>query len=117
MDFGRKLNYTDDLYHYREASNLKRYAKFPFIVCLGLEDTDPEAENLRRSEKLDQQQGKHRLARGMSFVGSLRNLATRLGVTAAVEEVYVQGAGHNNRQMTGAALKALFPHLFEEEMA
>ena len=72
------------------------------IVMLGTEDTDPNDPDLRQTEEA-LNQGLHRLQRGKNFIRFSSAQAEKNGSNLRWQLRLVEGAGHNNAAMAGAA--------------
>jgi pimeloyl-ACP methyl ester carboxylesterase len=71
------------------------FLRVPILVVVGEDDDDPRAENLRRSQKLDLQQGVSRVERADRWVRAMREEAISLGTPPRVRLVTLPGAGHS----------------------
>lgn len=76
-------------------------------ILVGADDSDPNAENLRRTPKA-MAQGGQRLERGLNFFAAARTSASKLGQTFRWRLVTVSGVAHSNRDMSHEAARVLF---------
>ena len=76
------------------------------VVLLGNQDVDPLHKYLRRTPEA-MLQGPHRFARGHKFFETAASTAKILKVPFNWQLHAVKGAGHNDRKMSGAAVKWL----------
>jgi poly(3-hydroxybutyrate) depolymerase len=78
-----------------------------FILLLGEEDDDPDAENMSKSDGA-MKQGATRLERGETFFMTATTVANDLGVKLAWELNEVPGVGHKGSTMSKVAADTLF---------
>lgn len=71
------------------------FLQVPVLVVVGEEDDALHAENLRREPRLDQQQGRSRLERGLRWVRAMNDAAVELGYAPRVRFGLLPGAGHS----------------------
>ena len=72
------------------------------VIMLGADDTDTSSASLRTSDEANEQ-GDHRLERGMSFYATGSKLSDELGVDFAWRMYVVPGVGHEHTGMAEAA--------------
>lgn len=82
------------------------FLRVPMLVALGDADVASDAR-LRRSARLDEQQGCSRVQRATRWVSSMRDLATSLREPSAVRLHVLPGAGHQLRDCWRAGLEAI----------
>lgn len=87
-------------------SDLRRALGRRLTVLLGTDDAEPQHPNLRRTPEA-MTQGPHRLARGEFFFGSAAAAAAALGTDFRWTLEKVEGVGHDNGAMAGAAAALL----------
>ncbi|MBX7166369.1 MAG: alpha/beta hydrolase [Pirellulales bacterium] len=78
-----------------------------FVLLLGDADTDRDDPNLRKTAEADRQ-GQHRFERGQFFFERARQRAAALDADFHWQKRTVRGAGHSDKQMSQAAVTALF---------
>jgi hypothetical protein len=71
------------------------FARVPLLVAVGEHDDDGAAENLRRSLRLDAQQGTNRLERATRWVDAMRQAAREAGCAPRIRFEQIAGAGHS----------------------
>jgi alpha-beta hydrolase superfamily lysophospholipase len=86
---------------------LKKSFANSLVLLLGDEDTNRDDPNLRKSPGADLQ-GLTRFERGKNFYKKAQEEAGKLETPLAWKQETVRGAGHSDKQMSGAAAKALF---------
>lgn len=79
------------------------------VILLGDQDIDPESYNLRQTREA-RAQGRHRLARGISFLKIGKGMADKLGAPLNWKFKIVEGVGHNNRGMAEAVAAHINSH-------
>jgi hypothetical protein len=77
------------------------------IVMVGEKDSDPDDEQLNKSEAA-MKQGATRLERGENFIKAANALAAELGVKLAWEYIEVPDTAHDSTGMSNAAAAALY---------
>ncbi|MEP6671204.1 MAG: alpha/beta hydrolase [Chthoniobacter sp.] len=92
-----------------ESAALKTALQRPLIVLLGTADTDPEAENLRKTPEA-LAQGPNRLTRGHTFFDAGKHRAETLGVPFGWQLALAPGIGHKDGGMATFAAPLLFDH-------
>ncbi len=90
-----------------DAPMLKAMLKRNLIVLLGTADTDPNADNLRRTPEA-LAQGPHRFARGNRFFESGKNAAAALGVPLGWKLATAPGVAHSDHDISPFAADLLF---------
>lgn len=73
--------------------NPERFLRVPIDVLIGREDTG--SSNLRRTRRLDAQQGANRLERARNWVAAMREAAGMYGLPPAATLTEVDGADHS----------------------
>jgi pimeloyl-ACP methyl ester carboxylesterase len=76
------------------------------IILLGADDIDPADDSLRRDERSDEQ-GRHRLERGITFYRTAREMADEKGLQFRWRLQMVPGLAHEHRQAAAAAAPLL----------
>jgi pimeloyl-ACP methyl ester carboxylesterase len=76
-------------------------------VILGEADTDPNHEQLDKSEGA-MKQGTNRLERGENFFGAVTSAASTLGVKLGWQLAYVPGVGHEGQKMSRASAEIAY---------
>jgi hypothetical protein len=76
------------------------------VVMLGADDIDPDAQSLRRTDEADDQ-GDHRLERGLNFYLTARQSARDQGLAFKWRLQVVPGVGHSYVHMARAAAPLL----------
>lgn len=76
------------------------------IILLGKDDIDSTDDSLRRDEQSDEQ-GRHRLARGLTFVQTAREMADEMGLQLRWRLQTVPGLAHEHRDAAAAAAPLL----------
>jgi pimeloyl-ACP methyl ester carboxylesterase len=71
------------------------FLRVPMLVVVGEHDDDERSEHLRRSPRLDQQQGTSRLERATRWVSAMQDAAAALGTPPRVRFASIPGAGHS----------------------
>ncbi|CAJ1336476.1 unnamed protein product [Effrenium voratum] len=83
---------------------LEEFVRLPKVLLLGTSDTNTEDPDLRKTPEANQQ-GPHRLARGLMFAEKHKEMEASLGVEdSGFQLVMVEGVGHSNAQMAAMAL-------------
>jgi len=77
------------------------------VLLVGENDTDPDDENLNKSEGA-MKQGANRLERGQNFFKAAGRLAGELGVKPGWQWVEVPGTAHDAAAMSKAAAEAVY---------
>lgn len=72
------------------------------VIMLGADDTDTSSASLRSTDEANEQ-GDHRLERGMNFYATGSKLSDELGVDFAWRMYVVPGVGHEHTGMAAAA--------------
>jgi poly(3-hydroxybutyrate) depolymerase len=86
---------------------LRRALERKAWVILGEADTDPNHEQLDKSEGA-MKQGTNRLERGENFFGAVTAAATTLGVKLGWQLAYVPGVGHEGQKMSRASAEIAY---------
>ncbi len=76
-------------------------------VILGEADTDPDHDQLDKSEGA-MKQGTNRLERGENFFGAVTSAASTLGVKLGWQLAYVPGVGHEGQKMSRASAEIAY---------
>ena len=71
------------------------FLHLPVLVAVGEDDDDSRSENLRRSRKLDAQQGSTRVDRATRWVRAMQEEAQAAGLPSRVRLVILPGASHS----------------------
>ena len=98
-DFEYPYGFTDAAI---DDSELRRIFAANLILLLGREDTDENSASLRKTPEA-QQQGPHRLARGLTMYRIAKARAEALDLEFNWQLFIVKGADHVNAKMTPAA--------------
>lgn len=85
-----------------DESELPRMLAQPMTLLLGREDDDPDSPKLRKTREANQQ-GPHRLARGLTMYRVAKARAEELGVPFNWKLLVVNGADHDNAKMAPVA--------------
>jgi poly(3-hydroxybutyrate) depolymerase len=88
-------------------AGLKKSFANSLVLLLGDKDVNRDDPNLRKSPAADLQ-GLTRFERGKTFFKKAKEESAELETPLAWQQETVRGAGHSDRQMSGAAAKALF---------
>jgi alpha-beta hydrolase superfamily lysophospholipase len=88
-------------------AGLKKSFANSLVLLLGDEDVNREDPNLRKSPGADLQ-GLTRFERGETFFKKAKEESAKLETPLAWRQQTVRGAGHSDKQMSGAAAKTLF---------
>jgi pimeloyl-ACP methyl ester carboxylesterase len=90
--------------------DLVSFLHIPVLVAVGEMDIERDAL-LRRTPTLDRMQGRHRLARAVTWTEQVRGEAKQRGLPSLLELRILRGTGHS---LTGAVDRGAFgTHLFE----
>ena len=81
---------------------ISRYLTFPMIILLGGSDNNPDHPQLNRSEEANEQ-GIHRLERGINFFNFGKTTAEKLNVKFGWKNQIVPRVGHDDRKMSAEA--------------
>jgi len=96
---------------------LDRLLPVPMLVVVGDGDTRRNGDALRRSPRLDRQQGSTRLERAMRFVDEMKAAARELGIESAQELHILAGSNHSfaHGVERGGLAELAFNFLFDRE--
>ena len=85
-----------------DEAQLSRIFASNLIVLVGTKDTDVDGKSLRKTPEA-QQQGPHRLARGMTMYRTAKARAEALGLEFNWQIFFVKDAHHSNAKMAPTA--------------
>jgi poly(3-hydroxybutyrate) depolymerase len=85
-----------------DTAEVPRILAQPLTLLLGRDDDDPESPKLRKTREANQQ-GPHRLARGLTMYRVAKARAEELGVPFNWKLIVVKDADHDNAKMAPVA--------------
>lgn len=90
-----------------EKEDLEKIFSQKLFILLGTEDTDPHHPHLRQTPEV-KAQGKNRLIRGKTFYEAAKTIAIEENLKFCWELKEIEGAGHNDLEMSESAVKLMF---------
>ncbi len=80
-----------------DEPTIARFLAIPTQVCVGADDNLRD-DNLRRGDRVDAQQGEHRLIRGIKWTRALQQAAVARGMLSRASFIALSACGHDFRQ-------------------